>query len=482
MLLLVFVAGTMGRYVPTAVVSILTIGYTLSLSGAFDKGGESDLIPGGIFMVFAISLAVLSFAVWKKHYDENSDPDLKNLNLQIKSRQAQSEILVQSIADGVVVFNPEGKITLINPAAAAMTEWPADEAAGIDVHAVMKLSQEDGSPLDPTSDLFTKVLTNKEHVNKTLTLQGRSGNRRTIVSLVLSPIVIPKTEEVAGAVALFRDVSEAKREEQRRADFVSTASHEMRTPVAAIEGYLALALNPKVSTLDDNARSYLEKAHASTQHLGELFQDLLTSSKAEDGRLSSHPDVVEAGQFMHRLRDDLKFAADKKGLGVKLVVGEEGTGQGGSLAKVIQPLYFVYADPDRLREVITNLFDNAVKYTEKGEITLGVTGNEDVVQFRVTDTGAGIPAADVPHLFQKFYRVDNTATRTIGGTGLGLFICRKIIDLYNGRIWVESQEGKGSTFYINLPRISAQKADQLKAASPAKNTPAPAPVPTPVNS
>ncbi len=131
---------------------------------------------------------------------------------------------------------------------------------------------------------------------------------------------------------------------------------------------------------------------------------------------------------------------------------------------MVRPLYYVNVDPDRLREVITNLFDNAVKYTPEGRVTIGLTGNDGVAQCYVRDTGPGIPPDDLPHLFQKFYRVDNSATRTIGGTGLGLFICKKIIELYRGRIWVESEVGKGSTFYINLPRIDTAKAAELQAA------------------
>ncbi|MFO0882248.1 MAG: ATP-binding protein [Candidatus Saccharimonadales bacterium] len=123
-----------------------------------------------------------------------------------------------------------------------------------------------------------------------------------------------------------------------------------------------------------------------------------------------------------------------------------------------------------MREVIVNIFDNAIKYTEAGKISIGLAG-DGVAQIRVSDTGAGIPPEDVPHLFEKFYRVDNTATRTIGGTGLGLFICRKIIEMYNGRIWVASDLGMGSTFFINLPRISSEKAMELKKKEDAENLP-----------
>jgi signal transduction histidine kinase len=241
----------------------------------------------------------------------------------------------------------------------------------------------------------------------------------------------------------------------------------MRTPVAAIEGYLALALNEKVATIDSRAREYLEKARNSTQHLGQLFQDLLTSAKAEDGRLTSHPQLIELGEFLEQLSNDLRLVAEKKELQMDFATSGSNniinaTGNGGE--RVIRPLYYVYADPDRLREVITNIFDNAVKYTDEGGVTLGITGNDQVVQCYVKDTGNGIPAEDIPHLFQKFYRVDNSATRTIGGTGLGLFICRKIIELYNGRIWAESKLGEGSTFYINLPRLTGQKLADLQSA------------------
>src|SRR5205085_4955242 len=128
--------------------------------------------------------------------------------------------------------------------------------------------------------------------------------------------LLDNEKQVTAAVAVISNVSKQRAEERQRADFISTASHEMRTPVAAIEGYLALALNDKVSTVDNRARDYLEKAHSSTQHLGKLFQDLLTSAKAEDGRLTSHPSVVELGDFLDRLTSDLRLVAEKKGLAV----------------------------------------------------------------------------------------------------------------------------------------------------------------------
>ena len=352
----------------------------------------------------------------------------------------------------------------MNPAAATMTGWSIEDGIGSDYRSVLTLKNEDGSELQPEDNPFTRIFQTRTATTKILQLFSHGGKVVT-VSLVTSPVINPKSDELSGAVAVFRDISVAHQTDKQRADFVSTASHEMRTPVAAIEGYLQLALNEKVSKIDPKARNYLEKALDSTHHLGQLFQDLLTSAKAEDGRLVSHPVVVELGSYLENLAEAFRFAADKKGLLTDFIFGTSGNNTGSQAGEhVVRPLYYVHVDPDRLREVITNLFDNAVKYTPSGKISLGLTGNNDVVQLFVKDTGPGIPPEDLPHLFQKFYRVDNSATRTIGGTGLGLFISKKIIELYKGRVWAESTVGKGSTFYINLPRISAQRAEELKTA------------------
>ncbi len=431
-----------------------------------------------VLTVGYVAISLPGFFFWRKKFVDVNTQQISRLSGMLRSNQQQSEILIQSIADGVIVVNTDGKITLINPAASAMTQWPTSEATGLDVQLVAKLAKEGGEDINVSDNPFNVILKQKKHVSQNAQLLGREG-RKQIISLVISPVMIG-AGDMAGAVAVMRDISAQRAEEQQRAEFISTASHEMRTPVAAIEGYLALALNDKVSTIDSRARSFLEKAHSSTQHLGQLFQDLLTSAKAEDGRLSNHPVVIEMGSYLEQLVEDLKFTAQKKGLPTEFVVGvgeaidatNPEAASTTALLKVVKPLYYVHADPDRLREVMTNLFDNACKYTDQGKITIGLTGNNDVVQFYVRDTGTGIPAEDVPHLFQKFYRIDNSATRTIGGTGLGLFISRKIIELYQGRIWVDSHLGKGSTFFINLPRLTPQRAEQLQEIE-ASQTPAP---------
>jgi two-component system, OmpR family, sensor histidine kinase VicK len=279
--------------------------------------------------------------------------------------------------------------------------------------------------------------------------------RQTPISIVVSPITAKEGEQAEIAVGVFRDISKEKAEEAQRSDFISTASHEMRTPVAAIEGYLSLAMNDKIAKIDSNARNYMIKALDSTHHLGQLFQDLLTSSKAEDGRLQSNPVVVEMGEIVQEITEASRFKASERRLSLNFVVSSDKEISGG---KIVRPFYYSFVDPTRMAEVLQNLIDNAIKYTPEGSIQVRLTGDAQTVQIQIQDTGGGIPTEDIPHLFQKFYRVDSSATRTVGGTGLGLFICRKIVELYNGKIWVESQLGKGSTFFINLPRLTSEQA------------------------
>jgi PAS domain S-box-containing protein len=398
---------------------------------------------------------------------KHSRTDASKLSANLHDEKLKFEVIVKNIEDGVLLIDEDGIIQFCNPAASTITGWPCDEATGINVQRVMTVLDEKGKVYADDQNPFTRLYSTRETVRDNKAILQNRADKQVAVNLVITPLLTPDGE-VNAAIAVFSDVTRQRAEEQQRADFISTASHEMRTPVAAIEGYLALALNDKVATIDGRARSYLEKAHASTQHLGKLFQDLLTSAKAEDGRLTSNPVPVELGSFLEQLTNDLKFVAEKKGLVVEYILGSSTIldatgGEGGE--KVVRPAYYVFTDPDRLREVITNLFDNAIKYTSEGKISIGLTGDDQVAQCYVRDTGPGIPAPDLPHLFQKFYRVDNSATRTIGGTGLGLFICRKIVELYGGRIWVESELGKGSSFYINLPRLTTERVQQLQKAA-----------------
>jgi two-component system sensor histidine kinase VicK len=406
----------------------------------------------------------------KKNQDNKPQVNTQQGTLTVSSgTHLSADFILGVIEDGVMMVGPDRIVHLFNPAASNITGWSADEAVGLDIHSVLNFVNEKGEPLPDNLRPFLRSLSTGQTVRENnLWLNTKTG-KRIALSIIVSPIIEAGSNTVSGAVGVFRDITQEKTEEAQRSDFISTASHEMRTPVTAIEGYLSLALNPKIAKVDNNARKLLEKAEVSTKHLGVLFQDLLTSSKAEDGRLQSFPLVVEVGELVQQVAEAEKFHAKEKGLSLRYVVSSENNAAGAG--KVIRPLYYAYADPHRLNEVLTNLINNAIKYTPEGGVTVKLTGDNGVIQIQVQDTGPGIPPEDIPHLFQKFYRVDNSMTRTIGGTGLGLFICRKIVELYNGRIWAESQLGKGTIFFVNLPRLTTAQAldmqkKQVSSASP----------------
>ena len=280
-------------------------------------------------------------------------------------------------------------------------------------------------------------------------------------------------------------MTKEKAEERQKAEFISTASHEMRTPVASIEGYLGLTLNPATATIDQRARDFITKAHRSAEHLGRLFQDLLDVSKADDGRLQSNPEAIDLIPFVSDIVEGLRHKAEDKKL--QLIFKPRPGTTGGEhsatfTSRTLSPAFYVYVDPDQLREVLDNLVENAIKYTPSGRVTVDVTGGSGRVTIAIADTGIGIPVEDQSHLFQKFYRVDNSDTREIGGTGLGLYLSRRLTEVMGGRLWVESAYRQGSTFFLELPRMSehdAQTALAAKAkavAQAAKATP-PRPVP-----
>lgn len=466
-IIIAFAAATFGPIIALLVLAIVGVVFAMTVSGSTTPtllGTAGDAATVAIRVI-----GVAALLVWlKDKYQTVGPTNRDNYIERYFVRNEVVKLLTDSIGDGIVIIDQKGNIKSINPGALQLLGKEEEDVLDLDYRSVLKFQTLAHETIQAEDELVAKAMKDLRPYSDELLMTVRD-NEEIFVDITVSVIADKQKEDVYGSVIILRDVSKKKQEETARSEFISTASHEMRTPVAAIEGYLGLALNDKVSTIDSRARGYLEKAHASTEHLGRLFQDLLLSAKAEDGRLMSEPRVVEMGQFLEQLTESLRFVAEKKGLLMDFVIGASSQEQANpNNTQMIRPLYYTHVDPDRMREVITNIFDNAVKYTDTGKVTIGLTGNNEVVQLFVKDTGPGIPANDLSHLFQKFYRVDNSATRTIGGTGLGLFICRKIVELYKGRIWAESAVGSGSTFFINLPRLTNQKADELMKAEAAQ--------------
>lgn len=447
-------AGVFGFYglVP---LFLVTIGYMV---WQYSYGSLTREAVVAIVLAGELPLLV-SYIIWhakSNKVDNGSDKAYKELASEFSHVSGKSDAIINAIADGVIALNGQGNIELINPAAQQIVGWGKQDAIGLGYKSVLKLVDKNDNELTTANDPITKVLaTNKEEKTNDLGLVTHSG-KKILVSVIVSPV----GQVGAGVIVVFRDITKEKAEEREQAEFISTASHEMRTPVASIEGYLGLALNPQTATIDEKAREFIGKAHESAQHLGRLFQDLLDVSKAEDGRLANNPKVVDVVSFTHDIVESLQPKAKEKGLRM-LFKPQPETGDDKAGERRLNPVYYANVDNDHLREVLSNLVENAIKYTPKGDVTVDIGGDSEHVVISVADSGIGIPKEDQVHLFQKFYRVDNSATREIGGTGLGLFLSRRLVEGMNGRIWLESEFQRGSTFFVEIPRVSHEEATRL---------------------
>ncbi len=461
--MLVFCMGMNGPFAPLTAVIFTWMLLIFTVTGIATPTNAS--LTFNIIVDICLSIAgFLGWFIFRRYYVPRDDKETKELVGTLEQEQLKSDVILESITDGVMIISPEGTVQNLNQSSATLLGWSRDEATNLDYRSLFGVESEKGTAESQADqDAITQSTKTNKPVQKVSLLKTHHG-RNIYVDIVASPIQISAlsgektaTKKTVGVVAVLRDVDVQKRQEQQRSDFISTASHEMRTPVASIQGFIELALNEKVATVDPKAREYLQKAQEATQHLGDLFQDLLTVSKSDDGRLVSNPQLVDVNEFLAAAVDQNTVEAEKKQL--KLTADTEAPN-----GKSVKPLLYINADPDRLSEVISNLLENAIKYTTKGVITVGATVTEKGVVIRISDTGAGIATEDIPHLFQKFYRTDNTATREVGGTGLGLYISKQIVELMGGRIWVESTLGAGSTFYIELPRVSPEQLVTIRQA------------------
>jgi len=237
-------------------------------------------------------------------------------------------------------------------------------------------------------------------------------------------------------------------DDQAKSEFVSIASHELLTPIAAVQGWLSMALEEGMGEIDPQPRSFVEKAFNATRRLSSLVKDLLSVSQIEAGRMKFKLQRVEVGQQIEQALDQLHFLAEEKKLSL-------------SFEKPARPLPAVLADTDRVMEVLINLVGNAIKYTPQGSIT--VRALPDVhgkfVRIEVSDTGLGMSKQERAHLFEKFYRIASPETTGIMGTGLGLYITKSTVEKMDGTIDVESSPGKGSTFSFTLPVFKVQAAE-----------------------
>ena len=418
------------------------------IATSVQQGINIQFIIGYLF--FGFLPLIFSLVLWIRR--QKTDDNTSSLENKLSAVESKSDVVINAIDDGVLAISKDGNIELINPSAQQIIGWDQGDALGLNWKSVLKLVTSDGKDVEDLENPIAQSLSKNQPTHNDKLFLLTSSEKRILVSIVSSPV----GTEGEGIIVVFRDITKEKAEEREQAEFISTASHEMRTPVASIEGYLGLALNPATAHIDEKARDFITKAHESAQHLGRLFQDLLDISKVEDGRMKNNPKIINVNEFLKDIFDGLATKANEKQLNYIFMpdIIDEGK------EKSLQPIFYANIDPDHFREVVSNLIENAIKYTPSGEVVVNITGDDKQISVSVKDSGIGIPAEDIPHLFQKFYRVDNSDTREIGGTGLGLYLSRRLAEAMSGNLRVESKYKEGSTFYLEIPRMNSSEAKQ----------------------
>ncbi len=356
---------------------------------------------------------------------------------QLAESKGRLEAVLANMESGVILFDRAGRISLVNPSAERILGIRETEVTGHSHVEVLKNY--------PLSQIIDEVLMARKPLGGEISLIYPA---ELILQVHAAP-VFGEGPEPRGVVLVLHDISEIRHLERVRAEFVANVSHELKTPVTAVKGFAETLLegalyNPRA------CEEFVTIIGEEAERLHRLINDLLSLSRIESKELKLQPKPLDLGPEIKRIVENLKPRFQKKELVLSVVAPS-------------QPVVAL-VDRDRLEQVLLNLLENSLMYTPSGGAEVSLQDETDLVVVSVKDTGIGIPREDLPRIFERFYRVDRARSRKLGGTGLGLAIVKHIVEAQGGRVWVESEVGKGSTFSFTLPKQRpAKETEPLKA-------------------
>lgn len=349
----------------------------------------------------------------------------ENLNLQmidLETQRNRLDTILRGMGEGLLVADRSGKVLLLNPAFTALFHVE-DEALG---QPLINLSRHPA-----LHETFRRVLKGRSEETREFVLEGGA-------TLLTHWVPLLDNHELIGVVAVFHDISELKRLETIRRDFVANVSHELRTPVTVIRGYAETLGSGLIANDPATAERFATVIKNHAERLTALINDLLTLSQLEAQGQALTLTPCDLGERLQHCCELVKPKAEEKGI---------------SITFSVMPAEKVLADAQRLEQVLFNLLDNAVKYTPAGgKVTINVSSDSELVRIAVDDTGPGVPEAARQRIFERFYRVDAGRSREEGGTGLGLAIAKHLVGLHGGSIGVTNRSEGGSSFFFTLRR------------------------------
>lgn len=360
----------------------------------------------------------------------------------------QRELILESVDDGIYGIDLDGRLTFINEAGARALGYSPEQLTGRDVHEIIHHSHADGTPYSKSTSPILRALRRSEPIRMRDEVFWRQDGNAIPVEYSANPLL--EEGQISGMVVAFQDVSERRRLERMKDEFISTVSHELRTPLTSMRASLGLIASGSLDKRPEKQRQMIEMAIGNSERLIRLVNDILDFDSVQKGRLPLHRQPIEAVDMLRRAADVAHNAATQARI----------------TFKVNAPSAVVFADESRVLQVLNELVANAIKFSPHDTIirlsaqpapstdpAASASGLGEVC-FIVEDQGRGIAADKLERIFDRFQQGDASDSRDLGGTGLGLALCRSIVEQHGGRIWAESSPGQGSRFLFTLPAAS----------------------------
>ncbi len=372
---------------------------------------------------------------------------------QVESSKSQA--ILESVADGVMVSDSGGRVILFNAAAERILNIRRDDAIGRPIDDMLGLYSATGSKwMHQVREWHASAEARRRTPLLSQRIEFKSEKR--YVTVTVAPVTM--SDEYLGSVSVFRDVTAEVEADRAKTEFISTVSHELRTPMTSIKGYADLLLIGAAGAVNENQQRFLSVIKSNADRLSILVNDLLDISRIESGRVKLELRPISVEPLLEAVVTSLHGKFEEKHLAVQVSVPE------GDLPRVL-------ADRDRVMQILTNLVSNAYQYTPPGgAITVSAHDAGEFVQIDVADTGIGISAENQSKVFERFYRVDDPNVNEFPGTGLGLAIVKSLVEMHEGRIWLRSELGHGTTFSITL-RAVRETAAAIEALPVVEQTP-----------
>lgn len=349
----------------------------------------------------------------------------------------RDEALLESMGEGVVATDELGRLVLVNSVATELLELPSRaDSVGKPLFELYKIFQIKNSKTVPDLEQPIHITLHTGQPSGDVFSFKRKNNQKILLGMSAYPVIL--NEKTVGAIMIVRDVTKEKEIDRMKTEFISLASHQLRTPLSAIKWFSEMLIAGDAGKLSAEQLDFAQNISDSTQRMIELVNSLLNISRIESGRIIIDPRPTDLEELVTGIVNDLKAKIEERQQNLAISVHKD--------------LPKINLDPRLIGQVYLNLLTNAIKYTPKGgEIVVFVSRKGDNVLSQVTDNGYGIPKSQQAKIFQKFFRAENIVKVETDGTGLGLYLIKSIVESSGGKIWFESKENEGTSFWFTIP-------------------------------